>query len=57
MEDGDAESDEDYEEREDEDEGEKPPSQRLEDKLAEQNAKWEGMSLTQRYALNLLNST
>ncbi|KAL2012203.1 hypothetical protein VTN00DRAFT_4921 [Thermoascus crustaceus] len=55
-------SDQDYEEQEEEDDdedgeggrrrGEKPPSQKLEDKLAEQNAKWEGMSLTQRYTTN-----
>lgn len=51
-------SDEDYEEQEEDEgedgeggrrRGEKPPSQKLEDKLAEQNAKWEAMSLTQRY--------
>ncbi|GAD97549.1 chromosomal organization and DNA repair protein Mms21 [Paecilomyces variotii No. 5] len=52
--DEDDEDDEDYEaspERET-GEGDKPPSQQLQDKLAENTEKWEGLSLTQRYTNN-----
>jgi len=51
--DGDDEEDQDYEASPERELGgdDKPPSQQLQQKLAENTEKWEGLSLTQRYVL------
>ncbi|KAJ9293930.1 hypothetical protein DTO271G3_7306 [Paecilomyces variotii] len=52
--DGDDEEDQDYEASPERELGadDKPPSQLLQQKLAENTEKWEGLSLTQRYSTN-----